>query len=368
MSRTRIAIACQGGGSQTAFTAGVLKAFFENEVHRKYDIMSLSGTSGGAVCTALAWYGLLKSARGDETPVETRLAAFWEELTAQHPQELFLDRWCADYLRTVGKGWMPQFEMSPADVPMQTAFAMLNLVLPRHLFTNLKAMLEKHIDFAEARSLMQPHSPILIVGAADVLSGELKKFYSHRNEICVEAILASAAIPTLFPAVRIGDHYYWDGLFSDNPPIVELVRPRFVGNDHVPDEIWIIQINPTTCKKVPTGPAEIADRRNQMIGNVSFLHSLDQLELINLTLREKGFSEEALERFGITRRDPVTVRIIRMSEELMDTLDYVTKLSRQPELINRLMQEGEQQARAFLEELNGYSRGNAGTRARVTTG
>ncbi len=55
MSKTKIAIACQGGGSQTAFTAGVLKTFFENGVHRNYDIMSLSGTSGGAVCAGLAW-------------------------------------------------------------------------------------------------------------------------------------------------------------------------------------------------------------------------------------------------------------------------------------------------------------------------
>ena len=29
MEKQKIAIACQGGGSQTAFTAGVLSAFFE---------------------------------------------------------------------------------------------------------------------------------------------------------------------------------------------------------------------------------------------------------------------------------------------------------------------------------------------------
>jgi len=41
----KIAIACQGGGSHTAFTAGVLKRILkENE--KKYDIIALSGTSG----------------------------------------------------------------------------------------------------------------------------------------------------------------------------------------------------------------------------------------------------------------------------------------------------------------------------------
>jgi NTE family protein len=351
MSKTKIAIACQGGGSQTAFTAGVLKTFFENEVHQKYDIMSLSGTSGGAVCAGLAWYGLLKATQGDATPIQDRLTGFWEELSAQHPQELHLDKWCADFLRMVNKGWMPMLELSPADLPMQMAFSMLQSVLPRRLFTDLKAMLEKHIDFAEARELMRPESPILVVGAADVLTGELKKFMSNKGEICVQAILASAAVPTLFPAVEIGGHYYWDGLFSDNPPIVELFRPVVIGEDHVPDEIWIIQINPTACKTLPTKPAEVVDRRNQMIGNMSFQHSLEYLEYINLLLREKLFNEEVVQRLGFKMHRPVTPRFVKMSEELSDTLDYVTKLSRQPELIRRLMKDGEQQASAFLKDL-----------------
>jgi NTE family protein len=351
MSKTKIAIACQGGGSQTAFTAGVLKTFFENGVHHTYDIMSLSGTSGGAVCAALAWYGLLKAARGDATPIQDRLTGFWEELTAQHPEELQLDKWCADFLRMVNKGWMPMLELSPADVPMQMAFGMLQAILPRRLFTDLKAMLEKHIDFCEAQELMRPESPILVVGAADVLTGELKKFMSNKDEICVQAILASAAVPTLFPAVQIGEHYYWDGLFSDNPPIVELFRPVVIGDDHVPDEIWIIQINPTTCKTLPTKPAEVVDRRNQMIGNMSFQHSLEYLEYINLLVREKVFNEEVVQRLGFKMHKPVKTRFVKMSEELSDTLDYVTKLSRQPELIRRLMKDGEQQGRALLKDL-----------------
>ena len=38
---------------------------------------------------------------------------------------------------------------------------------------------------------------------------------------------------------------YWDGLFSQNPPIRELVDAR-------PDEIWVIQINPTRVETEPT--------------------------------------------------------------------------------------------------------------------
>ena len=60
MSKPKIAIACQGGGSQTAFTAGVLHALFEEGIEKDFDIVSLSGTSGGAVCASLVWCALKK--------------------------------------------------------------------------------------------------------------------------------------------------------------------------------------------------------------------------------------------------------------------------------------------------------------------
>ena len=50
----RVAIACQGGGSHTAFTAGVLKRLLRAEVLKRYEVVGLSGTSGGAVCALLA--------------------------------------------------------------------------------------------------------------------------------------------------------------------------------------------------------------------------------------------------------------------------------------------------------------------------
>ena len=46
-----------------------------------------------------------------------------------------------------------------------------------------------------------------------------------------------AAIPNLFRAVRLEDGTYWDGLFSQNPPVRELL-------DAQPHALWVIQINP----------------------------------------------------------------------------------------------------------------------------
>ncbi len=54
MGKTKIAIACQGGGSQTAFTAGILKTLFDNNIHHQRKIIGLTGTSEGALNAALA--------------------------------------------------------------------------------------------------------------------------------------------------------------------------------------------------------------------------------------------------------------------------------------------------------------------------
>ena len=73
-----VAIACQGGGSHTAFTAGVLAGLLEAGDTRWRPI-AFSGTSGGAICALLAWYGLLK---GDQTQVTAPLRAFWRDNAA----------------------------------------------------------------------------------------------------------------------------------------------------------------------------------------------------------------------------------------------------------------------------------------------
>ncbi|CAN5857070.1 hypothetical protein BH18ACT11_BH18ACT11_14250 [soil metagenome] len=73
---------------------------------------------------------------------------------------------------------------------------------------------------------------------------------TRRDRISVETILASAAIPTLFRSVRFDGGTYWDGLFSQNPPIKELT-------DESPDEIWVIQINPGELEDEPKTVTEI---------------------------------------------------------------------------------------------------------------
>ena len=64
----------------------------------------------------------------------------------------------------------------------------------------------------------------------------------------MEHVFASCALPTIFSAVQIGDDIFWDGPFSDNPPAQELLRAGSVAAENVPEEIWLIKINPNPAQ------------------------------------------------------------------------------------------------------------------------
>jgi NTE family protein len=352
MEPKRIAIACQGGGSQCAFVAGALKTLLAHEAHQRYRVVGLSGTSGGAVTAALGWVGLLKQAQGDATPISERILGFWEDLTARTPPEIVLDNTCVQLIRLFESGFMPGMVSSPSSVAYQLWSKMISTLISRPEFTDLRTVLSKYLDFEALPSLVEHDSPVLLVGAADVLEGTFKIFSSANNEISADALLASAAVPNLFPAVWVDGHAYWDGIFSSNPPVTAFLRNACMGPDMIPEEIWIIQVNPWRLDSVPVRPSDISDRRNQMAGNLSLQHELQTLEMVNTLLEEHALTDSFRARFGIDSTESIKVRFIRMSDELSQKLDYPSKLSRQPAHISRLISEGETQALAFLEELS----------------
>jgi NTE family protein len=350
MGLKRIAIACQGGGSQCAFVAGALRTFFAQHVDRRYRIVGLSGTSGGAFTAALAWAGLLEQARGDKTPIEDRILACWGDLTARTPIEMAVDGFSVQLLRLVERGLLPSFAASPASPAFQIWARTIAQVIDRPEFTDLRALLAKHLDFARLASLVDAESPALLVGAVDVKEGTFKVFTSRRGEVGLDALLASAAIPNLFPAAWVDGHPYWDGIFSTNPPVTAFLREVYVGRGRVPEEIWIIQVNPSQHESVPEEPAEILDRRNHLGGNLSLRHELQLIEMVNMLVQERALTDQFRARFGFDVAQPIKVRFIRMSKTLLDDLDYPSKLSRQPALISKLIAEGEAQAAAFLRD------------------
>lgn len=354
--KTKIAIACQGGGSHAAFTGGALQALFEHNIQDEFDIVSLSGTSGGALCAAIAWYALKKG----ESPVQ-RLADFWKDNTAQTPKEVKFNDSAIKTQELTSKGFLPQFNISPSSPILKTLMAFATVGL-RSRFTNFQELLETHIDFQELASWgAQPEAPILLLGASNILTGKLWKFNSAHEAIKVEHILASCAIPNLFPAVEIGGDAYWDGIFADNPPIVGVTDPTFVGAENIPHEIWVIKLNPTGRDTTPVEVDDILDRRNELEGNVSLFQSLRSIERINDYFLMGAFKEEFLQEFYIKEPikipksfesledKPYYIPWIEMSPDLQKSLNYESKLDRNPARINQLIQDGKQQAQKFLE-------------------
>jgi len=320
--RTRVAIACQGGGSHTAFTAGVLKRLLGAEELAGVEVVGLSGTSGGAVCALLAWSALLE---GEPAAAGPLLEAFWADNSATTPLEQVVNAWMVWAARLENLVVLPA--VSPYD-NLGSAAAL----------EEFRRMLERRVDVGRFQAQADGSGPMLLVGAVDVRSGEFRAFNSRRDRITAEMILASAAIPTLFRAVRVGDGTYWDGLFSQNPPVRELVDTR-------PDEIWVIQINPKEWDGEPRTMVEIADRRNELAGNLSLHQELGFIEKVDQLLDEGRLAADG-------RYKQITVRLIELTRPRPSrSLGTASKLNRDPAFIRELIAHGEARAGEFLAAL-----------------
>lgn len=360
---TKVAVACQGGGSHTAFTAGVLRRFLADQ-GRDYEVVAFTGTSGGAVCALMAWYGLRT---GDAETARTALHDIWEDLAARGFLDSLVNVGVVNTSRLLHSGF-PVPQVSPA----QNAYRGIAR-------RRLRRAIESQVDPEILEDLVadvgeNPPPPKLLVSAVDARHGTFEIFTdrpvegdattdSHAvpgeerpNPLSIDAVLASAAVPTLFEPVRIHDssdetvHEYWDGLLSQNPPVRNLLD----GPDQAerkPDEIWLIRINPTVQQGDLSALDEIVDRRNELAGNLSLSQELYFIQQVNQWLDDETFSEAAQKTYK-----PVTVRQVELDEQrLADGRDLrvASKLDRRPGFIEDLMALGERQADEFLSARDG---------------
>jgi NTE family protein len=312
-----------GGGARAAYQVGVLRA-----VHRirraagappgnPYPV--LAGTSAGAHNAAA-----LATDADDADAGIAKLVRVWENM---HVEQVYRTD-SFGVIRT-GARWLTMMSMG-------WAIARMRRLRPRSMLDNapLHRLLTEMIDLDRIdRLIADGHLKALAVSTSSYTSGSHVTFYqsdvAHQpwvrsNRIAVQApltlahLLASAAIPFMFPAVPLfleGSHeWFGDGSMRQTAPISPAIH---LGADR------ILVIGAGRMRE-PTGPRTMAPTAYPSIAQIGghamssiFLDALavdaERLERINATL---SLIPEELRTQAVLK--PVRLLLISPSERLDD--------------------------------------------------
>jgi len=206
----RTALVLQGGGALGAYQGGVFQAMAEQNLTPDW----VAGTSIGAINGAI-----IAGNAPDKRIV--RLKEFWDTVSntdfshgmkdADDEQSTYS---FLSILQSMVMG-RPGF-FSPRGLNPSLAFPVGSAETASFYDTgSLHKTLERLVDF----DLINEGPIRLSVGAVNITKGTLRYFDSKSDRITPDHILASGALPPGFPAVRIGDDFYWDGGIYSNTPI-----------------------------------------------------------------------------------------------------------------------------------------------------
>ena len=301
-----------GGGARAAYQVGVLKAIAEllpDKAKNPFPI--ICGTSAGAINAAsLACFSR------DFGQAVGYLREVWENFHAHHvyrSDALGIARTGAHWLGALIAGWV-----------VRTA--------PRSLLDNapLAELLRRNLDLADIeRAIEDGALKALCITASGYASGQSVNFFqaaegvstwvrqqrvSARTRITVDHLLASSAIPFIFPAVKIHREYFGDGSMRQLAPISPAIhlgasRVLVIGAGRINE--------PTDRVRGETYPslAQIAGHALSSIFLDSLNVDIERLVRINRTL---SLIPPDSARDGVALR-PVDVLVISPSERL-DTI------------------------------------------------
>ncbi len=315
--RRKIALALQGGGSHGAFTWGVLDRMLEDPT---FEVVGITGTSAGAMNTVVLADGLL---RGGSEGGRQRLREFWESIGKMPGFGTLL--WP---LRGETQSHV-HLEQTPPYMIWDTVSRNLS---PYQLnpmnFNPLREPLTELVDFERLRA--SEDLPI-IVCATNALTSRRRVFTN--KDISVDAVLASACLPQLFPAVEIDGQPYWDGGFTGNPAMSSLL-PFLDKADFI-----IIRIDPIIRVDWPRTPREIHDRVTEVSFNSTFFLEAAALGML-VRMRDVGILKgERFYRFNF--------HCIEASSDL-EKIPASTKLNNSPAFLSFLFDLGRTTADAWL--------------------
>lgn len=388
-SPPKVAIACQGGGTHAAFIAGVLTEILEclkpNQPQR-FELVGLSGTSAGALCALTAWYGLASKNGREGSPEKAieNLKAFWDGFAASTPAEILQNAFAQLALTAQEQEVpvlginMPVFGLNPQGVASHALIAEMLQMGVRKEYLDFDAMLRKAcpefalIDWDRLAVRLMLGASEIVHGIETVFDSDcnsrrrwnerhtdpsLRNRWRAQQPLTWEGAAASGTLPRVRRAQQINGGYYWDGLYSQNPPVREFLSG--VKADYVPDEIWVIRINPQQSDRPPETNAEIQDRENELIGNLSLNKELDFILIVNELIEtyKQVRRSKTQDTGGAAETEPadigkdykkVTIRTIKMKKETADELRTASKFDRSRIFIDRLRQEGRGVARDWL--------------------
>lgn len=228
MAPAKRAIVLSGGGARGAYAAGVVRYVMEEvreDLGRPVYFDIVSGTSVGAITAA--W---LAATMDDPDRCVQRLWYLWRTMEIRRAvQPAYSHIWTM----------MRRLVRDTSDRSLLSRPGRSYSMLDTSFFSDL---IEREIPFHNiARNIHEGRLGALTVTATDVHTGQTTVFVQSEHDelppwtrdprraavardIDAEIVLASAAIPILFPAVRIGPRWFFDGGLRQNTPISPALR------------------------------------------------------------------------------------------------------------------------------------------------
>jgi len=208
------ALILSGGGARAAYQVGVLRGVAQIVHQDRLPFSVICGTSAGAINAAHLGAWADRPAEGVE-----RLYEFWKGLNAA---DVYKTSWWGVF-SSVGRVAWSVLSGSSEDLP--------SAVLDN---SPLEARLSSWLDFdAIHRNIDSGALADLAINAMNYTTGESVAFHeggepiswrrAHRcgrpARLCIDHIMASSAIPILFPPRRIEGHFFGDGALRQLNPL-----------------------------------------------------------------------------------------------------------------------------------------------------
>ncbi len=277
---TRVAIVLSGGGARGAYEAGVLSYLFEHvypQLRSDFEFDIVSGTSVGAIHA-----GYIAASADQAHEARARdLVEIWDSMALDDVLRLSAGDLLGVPLRALG---------IEALVRGRREGAAPDLIGGLVDISPLERLVEERIPWSGLRGNLAAGRPrVVCVSCTDIATGLVTVFidgepmdtsawdsdhYAQaiRAEITSRHVRASAAIPFLFPAVRIGERYYLDGGLRVNTPLSPALR---LGAD----KVLVIGLKcAPSAEKLPSNPERAITQPAFVLGKMLNILILDQIE------------------------------------------------------------------------------------------